>query len=154
MLSKDKGFIILPTLIIFSILSTIILYSINLAKTNFEIVQLDYDKAILEERSYGNLQLVLSNILSEIEVKSDILINEKEFNDYFNSNEFYEKIKLEGITIIPNLETLDIDFTIKSICENGDLSKIYTSKVHIKNPFLTEEYEDIKDLLVYSIKEF
>ena len=56
--------------------------------------------------------------------------------------------------MITLVETLDIDFTIKSICENGDLSKIYTSKVHIKNPFLTEEYEDIKDLLVYSIKEF
>ena len=89
MLSKDKGFIILPTLIIFSILSTITLYSINLAKTNSEIVQLDYDKAILEERSYGNLQLVLSNIFSEIEVKSDILINEKEFNDYFSRNTWY-----------------------------------------------------------------
>lgn len=154
MLSKDKGFIILPTLIIFSILSTITLYCINLAKTNSDIVQLDYDKAILEERSYGNLQLVLANILSEIESKSNTLINEKEFSDYFNSNEFYEKIKLEGVTIIPNLETIDIDFTIKSICENGDLSKIYTSNVRIKNPFITEEYEDTKDLLVYSIKEF
>ena len=92
MSTNNKGSVLVCTLIIFSIVIMISFNEINMTKANSEIIHLEKEEFLLEEKSLSYLELIISNIANQIDSKINLFSNEEEFYDYFTSKSFISSI--------------------------------------------------------------
>ncbi|MGL4914221.1 MAG: hypothetical protein ACRC3Y_17510, partial [Romboutsia sp.] len=146
---KNKGSVLIISVVIFSIITTVCMSCAGLILSNSRIYKLDYMSEKLKAGNMGIIELIRSNILKEVKMAIDNTSNRNEFYSYItknNSKEFINRIKdISGssvnnceIKIIYNTASSNKDYihytiTAKYIINNYE--KYVLAKFKIKNPW-------------------
>lgn len=149
MLHKDRGSILLVSVIVFSIIATISMSCVGLILSNNRIYNLEYINEKIKEGNIGLIEIVRSNILKEVKMAVENTKNESEFYSYITKNqsrEFIRKIedvsnsslsnsqiKITYNTTATTKKYIHYTISTKYIIENHD--KHIVAKVKIKNPW-------------------
>lgn len=161
MSTNNKGSVLVCTLIIFSIVIMISFNEINMTKANSEIIHLEKEEFLLEEKSLSYLELIISNIANQIDSKINLFSNEEEFYDYFTSKSFISSISYNDKNISTEIKytknTDEINYKIETTYKENDIYKSTTCSLEIKNPFTLTTNSTIytsKDLIkIHNYKE-
>ena len=96
MLRKNKGSILIMSLMIFSIISMSCITCSGLILSSSRISNLDYKDEQLRQKNLGTIEIIHSNILKEVSYAIENMKTEDDYYDYFvknNSLNFINKIK-------------------------------------------------------------
>ena len=153
---KNKGSILIMTLITFSIISLLCITCSSLILSNNRIYELEYKTEQLKEINLGVIELIKSNIIEEVNYAIKISKTKDEFYNYLaenNHKNFINKVKdinksnLKNILIevvynseLSTKEFLHYKISVKSKIDNYE--KYTLVKVKIKNP-LEEKTEEV-----------
>lgn len=157
MLRKNKGSILIVSIIVFTIISIICITCSQLILSSNRIYNLDYKNEQIKEGNLGAIEIIYSNILKEVKQAISETKSEDEFYSYFvknNSLTFINKIKntsntnLNNITIqvgynneLSNKEFIHYKISTKYKLEK--YSKYMIVSVKIINPLFGKNAEDI-----------
>lgn len=153
---KNKGSILIMTLITFSIISLLCITCSSLILSNNRIYELEYKTEQLKEVNLGVIELIKSNMIEEVNYAIKISETKDEFYNYLTENNhknFINKVKdinksnLKNILIevvynseLSTKEFLHYKISVKSKINNYE--KYTLVKVKIKNP-LDEKTEEV-----------
>ena len=157
MLRKNKGSILIVSIMVFTIISIICITCSGLILSSNRIYNLDYKNEQIKEGNLGAIEIIYSNILKEVKQAISETKSEDEFYRYFvknNSLTFINKIKntsnsnLSNITVqagynneLSNKEF--IHYKISTKYKLGKYSKYMIVSVKIINPFFGKSNEEI-----------
>lgn len=153
---KNKGSVLIISVVVFSIITTVCMSCAGLILSNSRIYKLDYMNEKLKEGNIGIIEIIRSNILKEVKIAIDNTNNRNEFYSYMtknNSREFINKIKNisdssvnnSEVTISYNTSSSNKDYmhytiSAKYIIKNYD--KYVVAKFKIKNPWNEVKIKD------------
>ena len=83
MLRKNKGSILIMSLMIFSIISMICITCSGLILSSSRISSLDYKNEQLRQKNLGTIEIIHSNILKEVSYAIENIKTEDEYYEYF-----------------------------------------------------------------------
>ncbi|MEG1142033.1 MAG: hypothetical protein RSE41_06270 [Clostridia bacterium] len=127
---NNKGYILVTTLMIFSIISIVCMMCIGLNYSNKSIFNLEYKNIKLKELSFSGIEVASSNILKEVNYAIENSSNEEEFKEYF--------LQKKVITRISDLSGVDLDNVYTSIA--GKI--LYEEKGYIYFDIISKSLED------------
>ena len=116
---KNKGSILIMSLVIFSIISLICITCSSLILSNNKISDLEYKTEKLKEENLGAIELIKSNMLEEVKYALENTKTEDEFYNYLSTNNHRN--------FINNAKTVD-----KNFLENTYIEMEYDSEKSIK----------------------
>lgn len=114
---KNKGSILIMSLMIFSIISMICITCSGLILSSSRISSLDYKNEQLRQKNLGTIEIIHSNILKEVSYAIENIKTEDEYYEYFTKNN-----SLSFINKIKNVSTDDKNKINVNIGYNKDLS--------------------------------
>ncbi|WP_455538171.1 hypothetical protein [Terrisporobacter sp.] len=143
LLRKNKGSILIMSLIVFSIISLFCVTCSGLILSNIRISDLEYKSEKLKEKNLGAIELISSNMQKELNYAIKNTTNEDEFYNYLtknNSNDFINKAKY-----IPST-------TIKDTVVQMGLDEEYSTKEFLHYKILVKSKIDNhqKDVLIHA----
>ncbi|MEG1408351.1 MAG: hypothetical protein RSD36_00785 [Terrisporobacter sp.] len=169
MLRKNKGSILIMSLIVFTIVTVICVTCSGLILSNNRMCKLDYVNEKIKLGNIGLIEIIHSNMLKEVKYAVENTKEEAEFYNYITKNssrDFINKIKIvdgsnldksdikiDYKTTISNKEFMHYTISTKYIVDNYD--KYIVAKVKIKNPWygkigkeeiITEE-DNVRDII-------
>ncbi|SFJ03120.1 hypothetical protein SAMN02910355_0683 [Terrisporobacter glycolicus] len=156
---KNKGSILIMSVITFTIISLICITCSSLILSNNRISELEYKTEKLKEENLGVIELIYSNMLKEVKYTVENTEIEDEFYNYLTKNNsaiFINKVKKIENTGTTN-RIIDMDFdnslstkeyihykiSIKSKINNHD--KYALISVKIKNPWLGKTEKKLEE---------
>ncbi|MGL5693349.1 MAG: hypothetical protein ACRCXA_04670 [Peptostreptococcaceae bacterium] len=150
MLHKNKGSVLIITLIIFSIVSLICMTCISLIYSSIKISNLELKNLELKESSLSALEIVYANMKEEVNNIIDNSNNQDEFINCFRNDNFKSfiakstdisksKLRNAEIEMVNKTnfgEVKKLEFTIKATSRENAYKKEIKIKVQIKNPWI------------------
>lgn len=127
---NNKGYILVTTLMIFSIISIVCMMCIGLNYSNKSIFNLEYKNIKLKELSFSGIEVASSNILKEVNYAIENSSNEEEFKEYF--------LQKNVITRITDLSGVDLDNVYTSVADKI----LYEEKGYIYFDIISKSLED------------
>ncbi|WP_434796919.1 hypothetical protein [Terrisporobacter vanillatitrophus] len=159
---RNKGSILIMSVITFSIISLICITCSSLILSNNRISELEYKTEKLKEENLGVIELIYSNMLKEVKYAVENTEIEDEFYNYLTKNNsaiFINKVKQienTGLTsrtidmafdnILSTKEYIHYKISTKSKINNHD--KYALISVKIKNPWfgkIEKSSEELKE---------
>lgn len=164
---KNKGSILIISIIIFSIISSMCITCSALILSSNRINNLEYKTEQLKEENLGIIEIIYSNMLKEIKYATENTHTEDEFYKYItksNSNIFMNKVKnIENKDAISrtvqmafneSLSTKEfIHYKISTKSKINNYDKYALISVKIKNPWVKEKDKDLEDKKMDKIEE-
>lgn len=154
---NNKGYILVSTVIFFSIISIVCAACISLVYSNNNYSKLEYEYIRMKELSLSGIEIARSNILKVVKDAITNSNNEVDFNKYLQGNKMYSITDLsesELNNVFVTIEGTVVDekdsslaFTMISNCKNGEYNKKVRVNVKINNPWILhkEKNNNYKD---------
>lgn len=171
MLRKNKGSVLIITLIVFSIISLICLTCCSLVYSTIKNSNLKLKSLILKEKSLSGIEIVYNNMKSEINDIIDSSNNKDEFINCFRKDNFksfilkskdisqseLKNVELEIANKTNFGEVEKLEFVAKATSIENSHKKEIKVKIQIKNPWIEVEniYKeiDVKQSIEYEYFE-
>lgn len=139
MYTNNKGFVLVFTLIIFSVIIMISFNTINITKTNSNIIHLEKKEFLLEEKSLSSLEIIISNIANQIDSKINLFNSKEDFYNYFTSDLFKSSISYNDKNISTKIDQIKntdkINYMLETTYKENKMSKNTSVNLVIENPF-------------------
>lgn len=157
---NNSGYVLVTTIIAFSIIITVCIMCIGIVYRNSKILDLDFKSIENKEYAMSGLEIMRSNILNEVRNAIENTSSKDEFEKYFLGNDYYKtfmikvtdisKLGIEELSVrvwknYVYLEDGVINFDIQSNYSDGIYRKKFGASVKIKNPWNEEVQVFIED---------
>lgn len=159
MLRNNKGSVLVFTLMLFSIIMTVCVSCLAMARSNNDYSKLQYEHIKYEELALSGIEITRSNLYTSVKYAIENFDEEDSFEKYFlgntryiignisNSGLYNVRVSLKG-KVSTDAEG-NITFRIESVCKDGKYIERIAANVKIINPWseyidYTENNEKIK----------
>lgn len=153
---KNRGSILITTLMILSIIAVICVSCLGLAYSNGNVFCLEYKYRVLKENSLSGVEITRSNILSEVKNALLKCKNKEEFSSYFlgnNQKTFCDRItnlnksELSNVNVRVDKNNIyqedgSLNFQVISDAKDNNYSRKVKVSVKIINPFKQPSIEE------------
>lgn len=165
MSQKNKGSVLVTTLMFFSIIMTICISCLSITSSNNRYSKLQYEHIRNEELALSGIEITKSNVLTAVKYAIENFDEEIEFKNYFLGNTreiigsvydsglYNVRVSLKGKAISDS--DGNITFKIESVCKDGNYAKRIAASVKIINPWIKygknidDEIENEDDYIYY-----